>query len=138
MKAMRVVSRIVQRQRFEAAITFSEQKKFSAAKSKLVKMLKTNKNSVAALVLLADIELFQNNLESSFAYYLDAERMVSANAMNLSDNDRIFLTAYIDFRKLAIRHMLESFDFSSWRKVAAQIRELAASSHLKRAFTLPE
>jgi hypothetical protein len=138
MRASSVFLRYSRLRKFSRATTYVNNQNFDAAKSVLNEILEQNKFSVPALILLADILLFQEMFPEAFAAYVDAKNMLETRDAKLSVNDRKFLTAYIDFRKLAVRHRLGSFDFSSWKIVADQIREMKAAPHLKRAFGLPE
>jgi len=99
--------------------------------------LKDNPNSVAFNILNGDVLLFRHDFSGALASYLNAMELLDKNK-KLSKRDRIFLSGYLNFRRLAIDHKTGKQEFRHWNNISKQINQLPASEHLKTLFTLPE
>jgi hypothetical protein len=138
MELLNALRRFSRLRRFEKAARQAEDQDFVSATLTLSAILESNAQSVSARLLFADVLLFQENFQEAFSEYCFAESSLQARASKFSQDDLRFLTAYIDFRKLAVRHCLGRFNFSAWKQVSGQIRKMEATPRLKRVFSLPE
>ena len=138
MEFLNFLQRFSRLRKFEKAARQVKDQDFVSATHSLNTILESNAQSVSARLLLADVLLFQEDFREAFSEYCLAENSLQARASRFSQGDVKFLTAYIDFRKLAVRHCLKKFDFSAWKQLSAQIREMEAAPRLKRVFSLPE
>lgn len=121
---------------FQSARLMIANHRFDHARRLLQAIIDKNPDSVAARVLWADSYLFEGNLDQAMVEYRCAADLIQS-IQGIDDRDRAFLSAYVNFRKLAIGKKRGVLEFSDWRSVAMQINEMPAHRVLKRNFALP-
>ena len=110
--------------------------KLEEAQIVLGHMLSNYPEGVSTRLLLADTYLFQHRSKDALLEYKSAALGVE-ESKNLTEYDYIFLSAYINFRKLAIGYNSGTQEFPDWQSVAEQINKLPARKRFKRCFSLP-
>ena len=109
---------------------------FVKAKKIVRNLVSRYPQSVGFHLLLADIEMFSGDLVEALKQYKTAKKCVELEP-KLSKRNRRFLSAYANFRTIAVESHRTGKDWSEWREVAKAVEELDADKRFKRVFKLP-
>ncbi len=107
-----------------------------AAREILEKLIRARPDIPMYRILLGDAYLFEGELIKAVGAYADAQSALDEYTSH-SHNDRMFLAAYLSFRKLAVLHAAGKEEFKNWNQASQQINEMPAAQVLKDVFVLP-
>lgn len=133
---MGFIQRTLRLYRFRKAGSLAIKGKPRAAREILVKLTSARPDIPMYKALLGDTYLFEGELKEAADAYVDAQTALDS-CVSIPHDDRMFLSAYLNFRRLAVIHAAGEEEFKNWTQASTQINEMAASRVLKDVFLLP-
>lgn len=134
MGMLRLVSAVREYVKFRRAGEFVRRFKFDAAADILDGLIEKSPETAAYHILRADVWLYQSELGAAMAVYDRAQELIPA--CRFSNEDRRFLNAYVNFRKMTIERELNGEIFPGWQGLAKTINDLPAKKMFKQALRL--
>ena len=110
---------------------------YTKAERIVSRLLEKFPRSVGYNLFLADIKLFAGDIEHALTMY-GATKQILDSKQEVTQENRRFYAAYMNFRTTAIQFHSKGQDFAKWREFAALINKIDADHHIKRLFPLPE
>lgn len=110
---------------------------YSKAERIVRRLLEKFPRSVGYNLFLADIKLFEGDIERALSMYR-ATKQILDSEQEVTEENRRFYAAYMNFRTTAIQFHNKGQDFAKWREFATLINKLDADRLVKRLFPLPE
>ena len=133
---MGFIRRALRLYRFRKAGSLAARGNPHAAREILEKLTRARPDIPMYKVLLGDTYLFEGKIKNAADAYALAQSALDIYHP-LSDDDRMFLEAYLNFRKLAALYAAGKEEFKNWSQASNQINKMPASQILKDVFILP-
>ena len=82
----------------------------------------------------ADLLFSLDKLNSALETFEEAITMLDTERKHSDSENKLFLSAYTDFRRISVEHEIKQEYFENWQDFAKAVMSLPASEKLKRNF----
>lgn len=123
---------------FQKVSQLSSSGKYEEGLVLVKKVISEGSASIPFLIIYGDLLVQSNSIEAAIVPYRQAEELLKEENSTRSQEDKRFLTAYLNFKKNVFNGKLASFDGETKAELTRQINNLDATKYLKKAFKLPE